>query len=196
MHLFVGFSHAFQGWLHFLLPDPPKCEGQCAKITAIAGMLWWKHLVDGNFKGSQQNSRTNGARRFVGHRCSLTQVQAVSIAQQNGFAAAALGPPYYLETCFFHIPILFPGNSMIMYDQYLAISRCWFQTVILNFHLWIIRLGIWLVFSKWAQPPILILISMVSVSRKPLQSLQAHMLDKESFSSASAAVDALNRGWF
>ena len=37
---------------------------------------------------------------------------------------------------------------------------------------------------------------MVLVSRKPLQSLQAHMLDKESFSSASAAVDALNRGRF
>ena len=42
-----------------------------------------KALVDWNFKGSQQNSRSNGARRFVGHWCSLTQVQAVSIAQQK-----------------------------------------------------------------------------------------------------------------
>ena len=54
--------------------------------------------MDGNFKGSQQNSRSNGARRFVGHRCSLTQVQAVSIAQQNGFAA--LG---FAGNMFFHV---------------------------------------------------------------------------------------------
>ena len=99
--------------------------------------------------------------------------------------------------CWKHVFSCFSAStSQFCFPEILwSISRWWFQTVIFNFHLWIIRLAIWLIFfSKWAQPSILILISMVSVSRRRLQSPQAHMLDKESFSSASAAVDALNRG--